>query len=150
MTCVAAKDGIMAADGQLHDGAVISTAVKIVRLPDGGVAGAAGVWSEAYRALVWLANGEQGPVPQVGDETSVLILRGDGTLWFVDQGFPGYPITANEAAIGGGAQAALAAMKLGQSAEQAVKLASEICPGVGPPFSVLSIQQPKPRKKKAR
>lgn len=150
MTVVTAKDGVMAADSRLSSEDIHTTVVKIVRLPDGGLAGAAGMWAAARRALTWLENGEQGDPPQIGDETQVLILRPDGSLWMAEAGFPAYPLTAPYAAIGAGSQGAMVAMAAGATALEAVEMVSDICTSCGPPFLAFKSQKPKAKKKKAR
>lgn len=65
----------MAADTQLT-GDYKLRVQKIVRLPDGGVAGGAGVWHRAYAGMQWLAGGEQGEPPKIKGAT-LLILRPD-------------------------------------------------------------------------
>jgi len=152
MTCIAAKDGVMAADGRLSSDDSQTTVVKLIRLPDGGVAGAAGMWAAARRALTWLANGEQGDPPSIGDETQVLIMRPDGSLWLAEAGFPAYPLEAREAAIGSGSQGALVALLMGASALEAVQKVGEICPTIGPPYITMVPEKRKAKaiKRKAR
>lgn len=57
LTVIAYKGGVMAADTQLTDGNSACRVRKIVRLPDGGVAGGCGVWASAYAALRYLERG---------------------------------------------------------------------------------------------
>lgn len=154
MTAITAKDGVMAADGRVSSEDTFTVAVKLIRLPDGGVAGAAGMWGAARRALVWLANGEQGDPPTIGDETQVLIMRADGSLWLAEAGFPAYPLDTHMAAIGSGSQGAMVAMRMGASALEAVQQVGEVCITVGPPYITMSPEPPKRQlkatKKKAR
>lgn len=63
MTAIAISDGVVACDTQITGGNYAVRAVKLVRLPDGGVAAGAGLWCKAYRALQWLAQGEPGEAP---------------------------------------------------------------------------------------
>jgi len=124
MTIIAFKDGVMAADTQLSSENKASRAQKLVRLPDGGVAGGCGLWAAAYAGLKFLADGgseDDDPknIPDLRD-AYLLIARPDGSLWMVEERFPAYPLLDKQAAIGCGADAALMAMALGLSAVEAV------------------------------
>lgn len=123
MTVIAYKDGVMAADTMLSAHNQQSRAQKIVRLPDGGVAGGCGLWRNAYAGLKWLADGGDVDaatgLPKVEDAT-ILIARPDGSLWLIEDGFPAFPIMDKVASVGCGSDAALMAMTLGLSPVQAV------------------------------
>jgi hypothetical protein len=124
MTVIAFKDGVMAADTQLSYGNSASRAQKIVRLPDGGVAGGCGLWCAAYAVLKFLADGgteddDPKTLPNPAD-CQVLIARPDGSLWVIEERFPAYPLLDKVAAIGCGADAAHMAMTLGLSPVEAV------------------------------
>lgn len=143
MTTIACKDGCMAADTQLT-GDYVYRAQKLVRLPNGGIAGGAGEWPRAYSALSWLANGEQGDPPAF-KKAEVLILQPDGSLWLAEEAFPAYPLLDKAAAIGSGAQAAMLAMLGGASAVEAVKAVAKFEPNTSEPVQMLSIA-PKPKR----
>lgn len=145
MTTIAAKAGQMAADTQLTSGANVRVQ-KIVRLKDGGIAGGAGHWSRAWAGLQWLADGEEGPPPKIKG-AELLILRPDGTLWIAEGEFPAYPLLDKAAAIGAGAQAAMAAMDGGADAVKAVQVACKLDAYTSAPVQVLSIAPKKGRKK---
>ena len=126
MTVIAFKDGVMAADTQLSQGNAQSRAVKIFRLPDGGVAGGCGLWSAAYAGLRWLAAGgsddgaeDRKLLPDI-DGATILIAKPDGTHWVLEDRFPAFPLMGKVAAIGCGADAAEMAMGMGLSAVEAV------------------------------
>jgi hypothetical protein len=130
VTIIAYKDGVMAADTMLSSFNSQSRAQKLVRLPDGGVAGGCGLWSTAYGVLRWLADGgdlddaaalmrERDWLPPV-KEAAILIARPDGSLWLLEDEFPAFPLRDSVAAIGCGADAALMGMSLGLSAVEAV------------------------------
>lgn len=135
MTVIAFKDGVMAADTQITSHNHKNRAQKIVRLPDGGVAGGCGLWCTAYGVLKWLADGgslddpsllfrEKEWAPSV-KEAQVLIARPDGTLWLLEDDFPAYPLMDGFAAVGCGADAAVMAMRSGASAVEAVNAVTE-------------------------
>jgi hypothetical protein len=126
VTVVAYRDGVMAADTRLSAHNEACKATKLVRLPDGGVAGACGSWSAAYAALKWLFEGgsadgseDRKLLPDI-DGAVVLIARPDGSLWLLEHRFPAYPLLDRMTTIGCGAEAAKMAMALGKSAPEAV------------------------------
>ncbi|QLQ28504.1 MAG: hypothetical protein HZT39_09760 [Pseudoxanthomonas sp.] len=135
----------MAADTQIT-GDFIVRAQKIVRLPDGGVAGATGIWSRCYAGLRWLADGEQGEPPKIKGAT-LLIAKADGSLWLAEHEFPAYPLLDKYTAVGAGAMAAMAAMNGGASAGDAVKAAVRLDAYTSDPIQMLKIE---PKKKPAR
>ena len=126
MTVIAFKDGVMAADTQLTQHNSKVRAQKIVRLPDGGVAGGCGSWAAAYAGLKWLADGgsdsgDEGKkfLPEIEDST-ILIARPDGSLWLLESRVPAFPITDKFAVIGCGSDAGVMALRSGKSAIEAV------------------------------
>lgn len=124
MTIVVFKDDIMAADTQLSQHNAKFNASKLVRLPDGGVAGGMGVFSDVYAGLKFLADGgteDDDKLPEIKDAT-ILIARPDGSLWLIEGRFPAFPVMDKEIAIGCGADAAKMAMQLGKSAVESIGL----------------------------
>lgn len=73
MTAIAVKAGLVVVDSQATLGNYAMRVQKLVRLPDGGVAAGAGMWPQAYAALMWLAQGEQGSPPDI-EEASIVIV----------------------------------------------------------------------------
>lgn len=142
MTTVAFRDGCMAADTQVT-GDFVVRAQKIMRLPDGGVAGGCGLWSRAYAGLRWLADGEQGEPPKIKGAT-LLIAKADGSLWLAEGEFPAYPLLDKYTAIGAGAMAAMTAMNGGASAGEAVKAAARLDAMTSDPVQQLKIEPKKP------
>lgn len=135
MTCVVFKNGVMAADTLLSSGNAQNRTQKLVRLPDGGVAGGCGDWLNAYSCLKWLADGGdpfsgavlarvKDHLPSVSGAL-ILIARPDGSLWTLEDDFPATPIFETVAAVGCGAEAAKMAMTLGKSAIEAVELVTK-------------------------
>ncbi len=113
----------MAADTMLSGGNSQLRAQKVVRLPDGGVAGGCGHWSRAYAGLKFLEEGgdidAKDGLPKIADAT-ILIARPDGSLWLLEDEFPAFPIRDKVASVGCGSDAAIMAMTLGLSAVEAV------------------------------
>jgi hypothetical protein len=151
MTIIAFKDGVMAADTMLSAHNSQTRAQKIMRLPDGGVAGACGQWNRAYSALRYLADGgslddrpsqrtQEGP-PNI-DGATLLVAKPDGSLWLLEDEFPAFPIRDAVAAVGCGSDAALMAMTLGLSAVEAVAKVTKQDVLCGDPVQSMEVQQP--------
>lgn len=153
----------MAADGRLTPTG--ETVCKLVRLPNGGVAGASGTWSAAYAALCWFAEG--GALDGRGDraapdveDAQVLIIQPDGSKWTLDGRFPAYPILGDSAAIGCGRDGAVALMSAGYSPLEAVAMVARLDPACGEPLQVIRVEKaheysgpvpfakPKPKRRK--
>jgi hypothetical protein len=146
VTVVAFRDGVMAADTRLSDYNSASRATKLVRLPDGGVAGGCGAWVAAYAGLKWLADGGSADgsegkslLPDV-DGATILIARPDGSLWLLENRFPAYPLIDKAAVIGCGSEAAKLAMALGKSAAEAVALVTKQDIYCGGPVQSLEVE----------
>lgn len=144
MTVIAYKDGVMAADTMLSAHNSQARAVKLVRLPDGSVAGGCGHWTRAYAALKFLAEGGEldakDGVPNVAD-AAILIAKPDGTLWRLEDEFPAYPLLDKVMAIGCGSDAALMAMNLGLSAVEAVAKVTRQDVFCGDPVQSMDVEQ---------
>jgi hypothetical protein len=146
LTVIAFKDGVMAADTLASDGQSRLRVQKIVRLPDGGVAGMCGNAADGYAGLSWLASGgsQEGTegkqlVPDISDAT-ILIARPDGSLWLLEGRFPAFPLLDKIAAEGCGAAAARVAMGLGLSAVEAVMQVAQHDIFCGDPVQSLAVE----------
>jgi hypothetical protein len=150
MTIIAFKEGVMAADTMLSAFNSQTRAQKIVRLPDGGVAGGCGLWSRAYSGLRYLEEGgdaddrpapEGMPGPPNIREAAILIAKPDGTLWMLEDEFPAFPVRDRVAAIGCGSDAAIMAMTLGLSAVEAVAKVTKQDVLCGDPVQSMEVQE---------
>ena len=146
MTVVAFREGVMAADTRLSDFNSACRATKLVRLPDGGVAGGCGLWAAAYAGLKWLADGGSADgsegkalLPDI-DGATILIARPDGSLWLLESRFPAYPLIDKTAVIGCGAEAAKLALALGRSAAESVALVTKQDILCGGPIQSLEVE----------
>ena len=146
MTVVAFRDGVMAADTRLSDYNSAARATKLVRLPDGGVAGGCGLWAAAYAGLKWLAEGGsldgaegKARLPDIEGAT-LLIARPDGVLWLLESRFPAYPLLDTTAVIGCGAEAAKALLATGHSAPEAVAMVTKQDLLCGGPVQSLEVE----------
>lgn len=146
MTTIAVSGNEMAADSQVTEGALTLRGSKIVRLPCGGLAGGCGLYGEVRLGLDWLKSGGKGKAPKL-TESEILVVYGDGRLGSYTGKWTFMPYRGI-AAVGSGAQAALAAMNhFGASAEQAVLAAASVDPNTSAPVDVFRVE-PKRRKKR--
>jgi len=144
MTVIAYKDGVMAADTMIVGGNQKLRAQKLVRMPDGGVAGGAGRWSTAYAILKFIESGGDvfDSVASIdAEDAQVLIARPDGSLWLIDGALPAYPLLDAEASIGCGSDAALMAMSMGDSAVEAIARVTRQDVMCGDPVQSMQIAQ---------
>jgi hypothetical protein len=150
MTVIAFKAGVMAADTMLSSFNSQTRAQKIVRLPDGGVAGGCGQWNRAYSGLKYLMDGgslddranprtPEGP-PNI-EGASILVAKADGSLWLLEDEFPAFPIRDEVTAIGCGSDAAMMAMTLGLSAIDAVAKVTKQDVLCGDPVQSMEVQE---------
>lgn len=138
MTTLAYRDGILAADTVLMPSGW--SVQKVYRLPDGGVVGGCGLWRAVYAGIQWLVSGEQGDPPDMED-ASLLIVRPDGVVWAVQNAFPAFPLMDTMVTMGCGGDAALAAMKMGKTAPEAVALATAVDTQTRAPVQSIMVQQ---------
>jgi hypothetical protein len=145
VTVVAFKDGVMAADTQETWGNARVRVSKLIRLPCGGVAGAAGDGAASQAAMNWLAS--DGPLDGQSDRTlpdirgaEVLVAKSDGTLWLLYDRFPGYPLLDECVAIGCGSDAARMAMSYGASAVEACQRVAKQDVFCGDPVQSMEVQ----------
>ena len=147
MTTIAVRDGQMAADTQVTESALALRGEKIVRLPCGGLAGGCGLYGEVRRGLVWLQSGGKGKPPKL-TESEILVAYGDGRVGSYSGRWTFMPYRG-PAAVGSGAQAALAAMyHYDASAEEAVKAAASVDPNTSGPVDVFRVEPVKAKKRK--
>lgn len=150
MTCIAYRNGVLAADGAMvTGGCIIGTTVKISRNKKGDLCGAAGEATFNGDFLRWFKNGEKGKFP-VGIDTHdncdrAVIFRAAGTIE-VYEGKGHFPITAEYYAMGSGRPEALGAMHAGATALEAVQAAVTHDLHCGLPITVLRHVELKPIK----
>lgn len=98
---------------------------KIVRSPEGILAGAAGAVSSITPFLAWCEKGmkTRGKPDLSGDgDFSGLVIRPDGTILMYESGMVPLRVTADYHAIGTGMHMAIGAMAAGADAVRAVKI----------------------------
>lgn len=139
MTTAAIADGVVAVDSQLTGGNYSVRCQKIIRLPDGGVAVASGLWRMGYAGLKWLADGEKGEPPDIEGAT-IAIVRPDHSIWIAEDGFPAFPILDRTYALGCGQDLARKAMADGADPIQAVAEACELDAVSSAPILSLTVE----------
>jgi hypothetical protein len=140
MTIIAYRRGVLASDGMTTRGDVIdqTDAKKVIKLPDGSIAGAAGNWAEICRWFDWLQAGNKvgaPDTPKLTDGSVVVIVAPGGKKATVVEDV-GHYVTEYATqdwfnAWGSGKEAALGAMHHGATAAQAVLAAMKVYTNIG-------------------
>lgn len=143
MTAIAYRDGVLAADSFALAGQYIELRYtrKIVKRPDGSMAGASGrtVFCEQFLDC-FLAGEESQFRPQVknyDDFIGLVIYPEKGIFWAEEHGMFANP--APFVALGAADRFMLGAMAAGASAQQAVTLAIEHYGSVGGEIQILEL-----------
>jgi hypothetical protein len=143
LTTIAFRAGILAADSYASDDSTVMSVVKCARLPGGDVAGGAGDLGQVAQALAWLGGGCDGDPPEIAE--SIILFTKAGVPHMASTKWPALRVKGY-AAIGSGAQGALVAMKLGASAEDAVRAVSGVDPCTGGEVDVLAVEVKRARR----
>jgi len=123
MTTIAYKSGVMACDSQISGG-FISTCPDKVILGKCAV-GFTGDYVAGYQGALFLA-GESQERPDYAEDDTEYIVVDAGKIWIADSRLRIAPIGDKFWSIGSGCAAAMAAMYMGASAEDAVKIAIKV------------------------
>ncbi len=148
MTTIAVKDGVMAADTLVTCGGPYTHMNKIQRI---GTVSIAGICGEAFLGAIlldWLRT-KRNPAmlhkiipPDSRDSADVIELTPGGIVLWNGWGVP-LRLLDKQYAIGSGAMAAMSAMLNGDSAEQAVRMATRMDEYSGLPIQVERLKPPK-------
>lgn len=131
----------MAADSRTTLGSWVQPArmQKMYRLPDGGMAAGTGEHVTAMETIDWLLAGEKGPHPTLGSEATVIRILPDKTIR-IYEGTGHFDLDASFAAFGSGMPPALAALHMGASPMEAVRIAALIDPYTGGDIWEMSVE----------
>ena len=148
MTTVAWRGNLMAADSLANCNGVRITAVKIHRVGD-CVIGFAGCLEDGIAFVKWFGGDRQTPLDfrvfrhdgSDAPDVVAIVAGPDGVERWTEHLQP-YPIYDEFFAIGSGAKAALAAMRCGRSAPDAVEIASQVDAGTNGHIQVVKIAEP--------
>lgn len=137
MTVIAYRDGVMAADSAVcHQGFNMSygTSDKLIGI-NGWIAGAAGKLADCQQFFRWLRGSKIAPD---WNQFQGMVLRPDGRLFEFDASPSPIIINyAHGAAIGSGANTAIAAMMAGASAAEAVQITCDLDHECGGPIIII-------------
>lgn len=151
MTTIAYRDGVMAADTQCSSGNRKFRISKIKRLKCGGLLGGSGSLAAMLKIQRWAEAGfSADDAPEFGDDGGdfeALIVRGDGTVYLLDDEMELMPVTDELIAVGSGGPYAVAAMHCGLTPAEAVDVAAHYDPGTGGPVHEMRLEKPKVKAK---
>ena len=133
MTTIAYRDGVLASDSRLTQGEWIWTdkGKKITRLRDGTLFGSSGDHEGSLILEAALKEGNLFPeLPEDSKDVHAIRVTPDGKVWFFE-GYKWDRVPEGFVAIGSGRQAAMAILRYGGSAVDAVKagIASDVFSG---------------------
>jgi hypothetical protein len=127
MTVIVYREPLMAADSQATnaEGIAMGTLPKLVRHPDGSLAGMAGHAGDCLAFREWFLGGRQGAWCATDKEHgfAAIVVDAEGEVLIFEPGGRGYPLQAPFFARGAGAELAIGAMAMGARADQAVAIA---------------------------
>lgn len=148
VTTIAFRNGVFAADSQVtvqtdEGGSRKFRCEKLYRkeTKDGAhvIIATAGESSPSLIFVDWYGSGKRPPKEIAGTDFTCLVLRRDG-LFEYDGYCRGDKVLEDFYAIGSGAKAALGAMHMGATAEQAVEIACRIDPYSAPPIVTMRLE----------
>ncbi len=124
MTTIAVMGQEMACDSLVSGG--FTSASRKIRKRNGCIVGYAGDWiAGEYFADYYVGNQDDKPNRDSDDDIELLVLKKSG-IYLVDYRFREVRICGTHYAIGSGAAAAMVAMNLGLTAQEAVKEAIKV------------------------
>jgi hypothetical protein len=130
VTCVAYRDGIIAADSMsVVEEVKMDNEVKVAKRK-GHLFGLAGnAMPPMDKAIAWYFSKNRGPFKPY--KFSLLVVTPDKKVYDIDQNNGCVAITAPFYAVGSGAIGAICAMEVGATADQAVAACIKWCESVG-------------------
>lgn len=143
MTTLVYRDGVLASDsrGTRGDRIEPGRTQKVLAVADGRLIGVCGGYASSWRYASWLAAGppsdtwqpmSMSPAPKLCASATVVEVLANGRLMLHEEG-GAYPAPEDTEfhAWGSGMEAALGALHMGATAEQAVQVATRIDTGSG-------------------
>lgn len=142
MTTIAWDGKTLAADRQLTASGVPFLTTKAHRLPDGSLFASCGALEGNAAVHQWLRDGGDKPVMDKDDDFDGLLIKPDGSAWMLNKKLHLIAIESPQFATGSGRDFALAAMRMGKTAREAVEFACELDIWSGMGVTELSVRQP--------
>lgn len=146
MTTIAYRDGILAADQAIFDrDTYCGQTVKIHRAGCGAIGGVAGCFGDASTFREWMSgvvvvDFNDNPPPQFENEnTEALLIKPDGSVFWIGPGKRWVQQWADYHAIGSGFRIAMGALAAGASAPKAVQIAGDLDAYTRGPFNMLKL-----------
>lgn len=144
MTCIAVRGGIMAADTQMTLDDQRLRVKKLRRLEDGSVFGGAGDSPAIAKIERWIIAGlpKRGrPRIKETQAVEILLLKHDGTVWYIGPDLEPEKLEGEFSAIGTGGPYALGAMAISKrcGAERAVRVAARFDTNTSEPIETMAI-----------
>ena len=125
VTTVAYRDGTMACDSQISGGYISSCPSKVI-VGREYMVGFCGLYTAGYSGALYLAGESQDRPDVYGEDEAEFIVTDGKQIWIADERLRMAPIGDKYWATGSGGAAAMAAMHMGASAEEAVKIAIKL------------------------
>lgn len=146
------KEGVLAVDTQVTSANRKFRAHKVARLPCGGLIAGTGNLAHILKVHRWVQSGmgEDRPEFEGEGEFECLIVKGDGSVWLLDDEMEPMEFTDEFIAIGSGGPYAQAAMHCGYTAEEAVKVAAKYDAATSEPVETYRLESPQAKVKRAR
>lgn len=139
MTVIATDGKTMAGDAfSTSNGTLLSTGRKVHCLKDGRIAGASGPTTECIKLIRWLDDG--GDKADLSDDVVALVLRPDGSVYWIDHKLEPIERDLLPTAIGCGDDFAVGAMLAGASPKEAVMVAAMRMLTIGGEITVMGIE----------
>lgn len=157
MTCIVAKDGVIAADRK-RIGPHICHVSKVWAAKDGSIFSDAGdaTWGERFRE--WYESGCREDkrdaliklMHDIGCEGLALQIMPDKTIVIWESGLVPLPMQTTVYGIGSGSAYALGAVSAGASLQDAIRIASQWDEYTSPESDVITLADAKPKKARKR
>lgn len=148
-----AKSGVLAVDTQVTSSNRVFRAHKVARLTDGGLIAGTGNLAHILKVQRWAQvdfSDDAKPDFDGEGEFECLIVKGDGSVYLVDDDLELMHVFDDFIAIGSGGPYAVAALACGKSAEDAVKVAARFDAATSEPVEVYRLEPEKAPKVKAK
>lgn len=142
MTTIVATRTLMVSDSRISEGNSHFHSPKLFRVDD-SILGLAGDWEDALKFLEWFTAGaDPNATPEYEENTFDALELNHSGLYAWDKGLHRVTILNQHHAVGSGAQAALGALFMGATPEQAIEAASQIDMFTSGPIQMFNLLPP--------